>query len=300
MKSLAPDFIDRIIGVYGQAGQKWLDNLSFLQLDLAQRWSLSGLEPVIDLSYNYLVFAAAANGQPVVLKIGVPNPELTSEIQALISYEGNGAVKLLDADPDQGALLLERLLPGADLRSIQDDEKATRIAASLMEKLWHPVTHHPAFHTAADWCRGFQRYREVFPTDGPLPVDLLNQAANLASDLLANPKEQLLLHGDLHHMNILRGKDGWTAIDPKGVIGEPAFEIGSYLFNPYPDLIDHPHLKELQMKRIEIFTESLGLDKERMWAWSFVRGILGAIWSIEDGENWDYALEIARILRDML
>jgi len=103
------------------------------------------------LSFTYVAPAQRKDGSSVVLKLGVPNDELTSEIDALRIYAGRGAVRLLESEADQGALLLERLQPGTMLSPISNDEQATRIAASVMEEVWRPepVAHH--FKTVADW-----------------------------------------------------------------------------------------------------------------------------------------------------
>lgn len=299
MNHFTPEFNDRVIGVHGQKGREWLANLPSLQNQLAQKWSLTKLEQEPDLSYNYLAYAEDHQGMPVVLKVGVPNPELMSEIQALKTYNGGAAVKLIDADPDLGALLLERLLPGKDLRS-SDDQDATRIAASLMKRIWTPLPINSDFPTAADWCRGFERYPAIYPSGGPIPENLVDTASSLAVYLLSGSEDQFLLHGDLHHMNILYGDRGWTAIDPKGVIGEPGFEVGALLLNPFPELIQWPHITQIQRERIEILGDVLGLDKRRLTNWSFVRAVLSAIWSVEDNQDCRYAIQIAESLKQLL
>ena len=301
MSTLSPAFKDRIIAVHGKVGRKWLTTLPRLQTELVQRWSLRDIQPVPDLSYNYLVFGTNAEKKPVVLKIGVPHPELEAEIQALQIFDGSGAVQLLDADPSLGALLLERITPGDDLRAIENDGEATRIAARVMKELWRTNSNNPIFSTAADWCQGFQRYLNKPAENNPLPLHLVLQASKLADDLLTSPHDQYLLHGDMHHMNILKTEaDTWIAIDPKGVIGEPAFEVGAFLLNPVPDLIHWPDLKEIQKQRLIILEEELIIDRERLTGWSFVRAVLSAIWSHEDGEDWSYGIKVAEVLRDLI
>ena len=300
MSLTSPAFEDRIINVHFQTGQKWLISLPELQEKLAHRWSLSDIQPIQDLSYNYLAFASTPEHRSVVLKLGVPHLELETEIQALRVFNGNGTVRLMKADPTHGALLLERILPGEDLRAIPDDQKATRIAAHLMQKLWKPVPPEHFFPTTADWCQGFQRYLDKHHKDGPLPSDLVEQASNLSNKLLANSEKQLLLHGDLHHMNILRKEDQtWIAIDPKGIVGEPAFEVGALLLNPVPDLISWSYLEEVQKQRLIILEEILNISKKRLSDWSFVRAVLSAIWSLADGGNLKYQIKVAEVLRGL-
>lgn len=301
MTTLSPAFKDRIIAVHGQIGQIWLESLPELQKEMIERWSLSEIQPIQDLSYNYLVFAETTENASVVLKLGVPDPEFLTEIQSLKAFNGKGTVRILEADPALGALLLERILPGETLLSIEDDQESTRIAAQLMKKFWMPAPPGLKFPTAADWCQGFQRYQDKYSDTGPISFDMINKASHLARELLQSSQKQVLLHGDLHHMNILsRENKDWVAIDPKGVIGEPAFEVGALLLNPVPDLIHWPDLNKVQKQRLMILSEELNIAQERLTAWSFVRAVLSAIWSVEDWEDCNYGVEIARVLRDLL
>lgn len=109
--NLPPVFVDNVSKAFGERGLFFLANLPALLAGAAQRWSLALGESFL-LSYNYVCTATTADGSPVVLKIGVPNVELTSEINALRLYDGQGACRLLQADAEQGLILLERLLPG--------------------------------------------------------------------------------------------------------------------------------------------------------------------------------------------
>lgn len=300
MLTLSPAFKDRITAIHGLKGQKWLASLPELQTELVERLSLSNLQPIENLSYNYLVFASAPENKSVVLKLGVPNRELDTEILALKAYDGKGTVRLLEANPFQGVLLLERILPGESLLSIEDDRESTRIAARLMKRIWIPAPHDVEFPSAEDWCLGFQRYLDHYANRGPLPTDLVHRANELSNELLSRPQE-LLLHGDLHHMNILLGENNtWVAVDPKGVIGEDAFEVGSLILNPVPDLVRWPDLKAIQKQRLAILSEELNIDQGRLTAWSFVRAVLSSIWSLEDGEDWKYGVSIAEILRELI
>ena len=108
-----PDRLTRnLLGLYGEVGVAWLERLPTLIAELEERWSLTALVPFENLSYNFVAAARRPDGARVILKIGVPNPELTTEIAALQLYDGRGCVKLLEVDRGRGALLLEHLRPG--------------------------------------------------------------------------------------------------------------------------------------------------------------------------------------------
>jgi streptomycin 6-kinase len=118
-------------------------------------------------------------------------------------------------------------------------------------------------------------------------------------DLANSMSRPVLLHGDLHHENILASdRDGWLAIDPQGVIGEPAYEAGAFLRNPMPSFLDRPKLEEVLARRIQLFSETLGLDPIRLRGWGFAQAVLAAVWSIEDHESgWEQRLAVANALQ---
>lgn len=299
MVSIPKAFKARILKLYSQDGGNWLNALPGLRDTLLEYWNLENTSPVSQLSYNYLEYAHSPEYGPVVVKIGFPNRELCTEIQALQVYQGlGGAVRLLDSDLDRGALLLERINPGYNLTSVSNDEEATRIAAQAMVDLRQPAPNQDFFPSMGDWCDGFNRYQHQYSDgSGPLKESLVNRAAGLARDLLETPANQVLLHGDLHHGNLLYREDGsWIVIDPKGVTGDFASEVGPYLFNPVPDLIHSTNLPGVLNRRLRILEEVTSVDRQRLEAWSFCRSVLSAIWTVEDGDNYlPYWVEISEI-----
>lgn len=304
MNPLPKQFKIRIQNLYGEDGNKWLINLPTLRASLLERWSLQNSQPVGRLSYNYLESAHSPEYGPVILKIGYPNPELVTEIKALNYYQGSEvAVSLLDWDMEHGALLLERILPGQNLTSLSDDQEATRIAAHSAHALRQPHPGNHDFPTIEKWCQGFHRYQSNFKEGGgPLPKTLFSNANDLVWELLESSEEQCFLHGDLHHNNLLLREDNsWIVIDPKGVTGEFACEVGPYLYNPVPDLLLQPNLRQILDHRLQILEETTGVDKKRLAAWSYCRAVLSAIWSVEEGDfHLDYGIEIAEMIRNLI
>ncbi len=293
MTTLPPDFTRTTTETHGAFGAAWLERLPALLADCAARWSLTLGAPFAPLTYNYVVPAVRADGTPVVLKAGVPCRELATEIAALRCFDGRGAVRLLDADDGQGVLLLERLTPGASLLSVAEDGRATQIAADVMRGLWRPAPAGHAFPTVAEWASGLGRLRERFGGGtGPLPPRLVGTAEALLRDLNGSATETRLLHGDLHHGNILAaGRAPWLAIDPKGVIGEPAFEPSAFLLNP------RPQTALTLTRRVDVFADVLGVPKGRVRGWGAARAALSAWWSLEDhGGGWEAAIAVAEAL----
>lgn len=197
--SVNDDFVDRIQNAFGEAGEAWISRLPKILEAVAERWSLSIESPFKDLFYSYIAPVLSADGEDLVLKLGVPNQALGNEIAALQAFDGRGMVKLIDSNAELGALLLERLGPGKPL-TILTDRKATSIASELIRQLQEVDAGEQAFPSVRDWGNCFEHHRETFDGGaGPFSESLLNNADWLFSELNMSAGEDILLHGDLHH-----------------------------------------------------------------------------------------------------
>ena len=282
--------------LYGEAGLEWLNRLPAILDECERRWDLAVGPPFAPLSYNYVAPATRADGVATVLKVGFPCRELRTEIEALQLFDGRGSARLLEVDREQGALLLERLQPGTPLSPLADDEAATAIAAALMRQLWRPAPAEHSFPTVADWARGMERLRAEFGGGtGPFPAARVEEAEALFGELLGSMGEPALLHGDLHPGNILAAeRQPWLAIDPKGLVGEPAYEAGVLLRELDPG---GPDAGRILRRRIDQLSEALGIDRERLRGWGLAQAVLSAWWSFEDhGHGWESAIACAELL----
>jgi len=204
MDGVSREFAATITSLSPDTGPQWLERLPALITECEQAWSIKAMTPFEPLSFNWVAPAVRADGTEVILKLGVPHPELASEIEALLLYDGGGCVRLLEVDRGRGALLLERLKPGLSLLSVADDDEATRIAARVMRRVWHPAPPDHAFPTVHRWAKGLVRMRDHSGgTTGPLPTPLVEKAEGLFRELLDSMDRSMLLHGDSHHGNIL-------------------------------------------------------------------------------------------------
>lgn len=302
MNGVPAQFSRTIIEVYGAGGAEWLARLPDLIAEFERRWSLTILPPFAPLSYNYVAPALRAEGRPVVFKAGVPNPELRTEIEVLRLYDGHGIVQLLEADIDRGVMLLERLQPGTPLSTLADDQRATSIAAQVMRQLWRPAPRQHSFPTVAKWAAGLRRLRRRFEGGaGPLPARLVEKAEALFVELIGSMAEPVLLHGDLHHDNILAAeRQPWLALDPKGVIGEPACEVGALLHNIAPQFLAGSSPGRILARRVHQLADELGFDRARVRDWGLAQAVLSAWWSIEDhGHGWEWAITCAEALESV-
>lgn len=296
MIKIPAEFAQMMRAVYPSQGQRWLDNLPQLLAHYAELWELSHLSTIDNLSYNYVATAVQDGQHPVVLKVGVPNPELLNEGAALRLYNGRGAVKLLAADAENGVYLLERVMPGTPVHQVVDDDEATRIAAQVMQTLWRPVPENHSFPTLEKWTWAFGRLRKRFNGGtGPLPETLVAKTEALFAELLDTSTASYVLHGDLHHDNILAAADGWLAIDPKGLIGDPYYEATPLLYNPGSYLFAQSDPKAVLQRRLDILAETLGFDRQRLTQYGFCQCLLSAVWSVEDNTDWRYVVYCAEL-----
>ncbi len=285
-----------IVARHGRAGQEWLDDLPHRVNELERRWGVR-IGPRFGYpSVNFVAPGTRTDGTPVVLKVSFNGAELIPEMATLRLAGGEGMVRLLEEDPGGHAFLMERAVPGDLLFDHPDDEAATRIAARVMAASWrHAPSSHP-FPTVADWGDGFQRMRERYQGGtGPLPAEITSRAERLFDELVATSSTPIVLHGDLHHFNILRSTDRWVAIDPKGVLGDPAYEIGALMRNRLPDLDDAARARALLLRRIWVVADETGLDPERMRRWTIAQALLSAWWTIEDAGDIADAQDVIQV-----
>jgi streptomycin 6-kinase len=301
MHPIPQEFADRMIEMSGDEGREWLARLPTTLDEYAQRWFLR-LGPPYQLSYNYVAPAVRADGAHAVLKLGIPNRELLSEMHALQLYDGSGIVRLLEADFESQVFLIERIHPGVELVALEDDDQRTRIAAQVMQKLWVPVSGERPLLTVENWTAGLSKLRPHFDgTTGPFPEYLVDAAERIFREFIPSQGERVLLHGDLHHWNILSAtRQPWLALDPKGVIGEREYEVGALLRNPDLTGFSRDELGQLQKRRVDILVEMLGFDRQRVLGWGVAQAVLSAWWSVEDhGGFWEAAIHCGEVLYEL-
>ena len=276
-------FTETIIALHGEDGQRWLDSLPALLAQYSQLWDLEIGTPFTDLSYNYVAPALCTDGTKAVIKSGFPNRELDAEIAALRHFDGRSTVNLYQVNREQTIFLLERVMPGESLWEMED-EIATNILLDIMPSLWEVYEGDFPFLAVSDWALGFSRLRNRYMGGtGPFDIRLVEKAENIFIELVASSDDPVLLHGDLHHGNIISAeREPWLAIDPKGVIGEPCYEVGAFLRNPMPGLLKKEKPRDLLTRRVDQVVERLGFDCQRVIGWAFSQAVLAAIWCDED------------------
>jgi streptomycin 6-kinase len=246
------------------------------------RWQLVADGEVRDTPSGSVLFVRRG-AEPLVLKlVGAAGDELLAS-PAYDYFSGRGAVTLVAQDGR--ALLLERIAPGHALTEkviAGDDDGATAVLCDVMRALHRDAPPPAELATVEDW--GADLSQDHAP-DSPLPLALVSRAAAVFDELCRSQGPRVCLHGDLHHDNVLfDAKRGWVAIDPKGVIGERAYECGALLRNPTEDAARFADPTIID-RRVRIVCERLGLDRTRVIGWCFAQAVLSAVWAMQDGRE---------------
>lgn len=240
--------------------EAWTNAVPRRAAECAERWGLE-LGPPFPAEAAGTVYPAG----DAVLKLTFPHREAVWEHEALRLYDGDGAVRLLDYDPDRDALLLERLRPGTQLWGVRERD-ALAVSAVLLRRLWLvPPDGHP-FDLLVDYAARWSA--------------LPGEPGRLAAWLADNPAEPVLLHQDFHHGNVLAAeREPWLAIDPKPVVGDREYDLSSLLRDRRPELIRDPHPQRRVQERFDFYARELELDRERLRAWGIVQT---AAWGDDD------------------
>jgi streptomycin 6-kinase len=262
----------------------------------ARGWGVT-IERTLVTKSAVLVFGTRGT-RPVVLKVVKRQGDEWRCGEIAAKFGGRGVVEVLEHMP--GAALFERLDPGEPLAALTlagRDDEAIDVLAMMLGRM--------APGDAPEWCPTVERWGEGFARylatrDERVPSALVEPAQRVYSELCATQREPGLLHGDLHHYNVLSDRErGWCAIDPKGVVGELEYELGAALRNP----IDRPDIcasLDVVERRLEHFGLVLGVDIGRARGWCFAQAVLSAIWSFEAGraDEAAVALQLAHALRN--
>lgn len=292
MTRIPDNFHEKMVNVYGGRVEEWVRSLPDLISKSEAQFGIKVEAPFDNLSYNYIAHGINGEGRPIVLKLSFEKDDLSKEMRTLTAFAGRGAVRVLERKDEIVAAVLERVFPGTPLSATMDDREATEVFCEVLGRLRSPfVAEERDFLTMRSWFEAFVRYRNRFGTEGPLPEHWVVRAEEILEDLLRTTTETVLIHGDLHHRNILQNGDGgWAVIDPKGIIGDVYFETIQYLLN-YVDR--DGDCDTVLSRRVAIISERLSLDRSRIARWGIARGVLEACWAVEGGADWKEGIDIS-------
>lgn len=263
----------------------WLERLPGVVSHLECRWSLTLGVPFGRAEVSWVAPAEREDGSSAVLKIGMPHLEGEHEIQGLRFWDGDPTVRLLEADDELGAMLVERCEPGVGLGVLPEPEQDV-VIAGLLRRLWRsPPAPHP-FRSLAAMTAFWSDQRIAQAGQWP-DAGLVRAGLDLFRELPRTAHTTVLLSTDLHAGNVLRAqREPWLVIDPKPFLGDPAYDATQHLLNCTRRLRSDPDGTILR------FADLLGVDPERVRLWTFARVVA------EPRDDWhiDEQLALARAL----
>jgi streptomycin 6-kinase len=287
----------------GEEGRAWIAQLPMLAAAYLDRWELATDGPVTSGAVALIIPVACRDGSKAVLKLQPVDDETGGEPAALQAWAGQGAVRLLEHDPSSGAMLLERLDASRDLSTMPDDFAAAKIIAELLVQL-NSVPAPPGMRRLSDVAAATlagtpEAIRLAEDSD---ERQLLINCAARFEELITDSLDNRLLHWDLHYFNTLSTLDPerrWKAIDPKPLSGDSGFELLPALWNRWDDLVGTGDLPRALLRRFDLMTDVMGLDRSRAAAWTLGRVLQVAVWDLvrfREGRIWPSHRTIAEVL----
>lgn len=254
----------------------WLDEIPTTIADLCAKWKIE-LDHVVPDTYVTLVVLGHSDALgPVVIKSSALADEFLSEATALNLGTGENVARVYDFDIERSVMVMERIVPGTQLRQIDmSDDAATRLAAETVATFWRQVPNPGNLHPLRRWMRDLFDWS---PRPDLIDSCLILQAQELGAALLDRSTQSYLLHGDFQHHNLLQRSSGeWVIVDPKGLYGDPGFEFAAWMYNP-EGVTARPEYRELAKRRAAICSEVWDIDQQILIEWAFVGAVLSMCW----------------------
>ena len=228
------------------------------------------------------------DGVAAMLKV-TTEPEEQRGADTMTWWNGDGAARVLAHEGD--TLLMERAESSTSLEKMAlggRDDEATQIMCQVAARL-----HAPRMRPLPSSLVPLPEWFAALEPGAARHGGILEQAAATARYLLTDPRDIVVLHGDIHHGNILDfGSQGWLAIDPKGLLGERAFDFVNILRNPNAQVALAPGRFSRQAT---VLADAAGLDRTRLLQWTLAFTGLSAAWILGDGEQPDLDLAVAEL-----
>lgn len=287
--SLIKKLKDNIINMHGEEGSLWIKGLPNFIDEIVTKYNIVDLSPVNNMTFNY-VASGNIDNVPIILKYGMDKASLKKESTCIKAFSDHGGVRHFIEDDN--LIIMEKAMPGSTLKYCfpNDDDQAIKIMCDLIHKL------HTASIPKENSFYYLKDLFQVFDEPNTLSSEILSKSQGLREKLLSNNHQQVLLHGDLHHDNILKNGNDYVAIDPKGFIGEPLFDVAAFIINPMPDLIKNINVKNIIINRISLCASLLDVSKQDISDWVYIKSVICLLWSQQDNLDGSYFEKIVKLL----
>lgn len=253
----------------------------------SRKWNLTGITCIYEKETRGVYDADSAEFGPVILKINANSDSLAREYHTLTDMKGTACCQAYAFDNTYGLLLEEKVLQGTPLERESDYEKRAACFAQVFEKIHVVPKDSTNYSSYLNWvqraCKSVENQTNM---ESSMELsDGMHLAVEIAEKMFKKYPERVLLHGDLHHENILQSKSGnYVIIDPKGVIGPPVFDIPRFVLNEldkYENSRQEIHIDKV----IQIISRLLKYPVDDIYQLFFMEVMLANAWNFEDGEE---------------
>lgn len=275
-------FVRSTVDREGDAGAAWLAELPGIVEGLLGRWGCVPDGEVMHGGVGVVVPVRRRSEERAVLKVSFPHPGNVHEPDAFVAWGGCGAVLLHERDDERFAMLLERVRTST-LAEVEDGDEVVTVAGRLNRRLAVPAPRGlPRLREQAHaWEEQLRKDTEELTHE--LPRQVVDAAAATAREL-GRAQPDTLVHGDLHPRNILRAdREPWLAVDPKGYVGDPAYDGGTLLKSRALELLEADDLRKAVHRVVDVFAEAAELDRERVRRWARFHAVQAAFWGRRHG-----------------
>ncbi|MFD8008753.1 aminoglycoside phosphotransferase family protein [Streptomyces sp. NPDC058955] len=282
MFAMPEDFVRSTVEREGEAGAAWAAELPGIAGELLERWECAPDGAVLHGGVGVIVPVRRRGGESAVLKVSFPHPGNVHEPDAFEAWGGRGAVRLYERDDERFAMLLERA-HATTLAEVEDGEEVVAIAGRLGRRLAVPAPAGlPRLSDRVDaWEEELRRDAGELPH--ALPRRVLDASLATVREL-GRIQPDTLVHGDLHAGNILRAeREPWLAVDPKGLMGDPAYDGGTLLKSRALTLLEADDLAKAVHRLLDVFADAAELDRERVQRWAQFHAVQAAFWARRHG-----------------
>lgn len=289
-QNLNSTFVSNIRDLYGEKGEIWINDLSSHLTQLSEKWNFRFLKIMPDLTYSFVsLVEVISTDECAILKMGPRHKNIANEVQWLQCFN-KGVPKIYWHDDEHHAFLMEYLEPGNSLKTsvkAGQDDSATRLFCRTIRDLQSHQQNKPDFPHISGLAGSLSLLKNH------LNDKVLSKAESLFHELTTDRTKDVILHGDLHHDNILSSAATWKVIDPHGYVGDPAFEVGAMIYNPRDCFPKEKSISQIVERRLKILAEELPFDAKRITGWAYCRTVLSIAWTFEDHKILpEFAIEV--------